>query len=1106
MADKRRRKTLNVFRHKHDAHPRPPSSTPESPVSNGSTTSPVDIDEKSLKGRSRMLQRGGPRPSVFGSLRSLHSLDEDEKSALTRSDSNGSFLHEEKDMGASTLLGTTVLLCGEIQTAAGNVFRKRNHFLVLTESHLVRFRSQSKAADMFPTVPQTVSRTTSRISVASYTEPPTATYQDITSGIPLEQIVAVYKLDDGRPFFTIEVSYMDDRSMRPSAMHLQLSDPNEAVLWTRTIRDASRKARDLRATALQQSTLVSIAAMVERDLDYDPDHFRLFKVALRSGAKSTGRGSTEDLTKLHSTICYLAIGLHKLHVLPLLKPAQRSSSTSLNELDSTSSYGVVMLTMIHAQLEEDAFQVTFKSPLKRPQTLYLASCDACEIAVALRQASEFLKPEWLRQSFVFDVPVELEDQTTSATLVQEDYNCFDRTLMAHCSAYEIDTSRIYYTVDHACEDAPRFQLLPTADGVSYSAIELLAVFRALRYNESFVTISFANIDLSCLRYLYDIHATDIDSFTTRSGIPTNLAGHNELPVLCQEVRGLALKSRRLRRFDFSGCFSSLSSGDEERDSCCIPEALVPLCKKSLTNVDWIVLSGNRLADSDINFLVDAASEKTCHLRAIELGECGLDIHDIDILLSTAAVQGNTMEVIDISGAQGRFTPEVFAQWIGAFDHIRRLNLTRVQKTTGVEPLIPSEVLMTWRLEALYLSQTTLNEQTVDSISEYLACARSEILRELHLNQCGLTGRDLAVFFRSMTRQRGIAREMHVSASENRLRQGISNVFTSIAQNCGPTSLTMRMLDFEKEHQFRELIEALTTNTTLRNLDVSRASLPYDASTETCEAIKTMFATNTTLVELDISGEPAHLDATRFGIGLNIALRGLEKNNTLRSLRIQHQSLGLQGVSTLAEMIEVNKSLLEIHCEHNDINLQSFTVLVNALEKNKMLQYLPTMNDDRLRSLGIVRRETETMDGGDSPRSPTNGHKIKRSFTGALTGKKGTHHRVVSTTSAKSAGSMHEQQVDTALSALNQRWDSQVARLQNYLYRNYCFANGIAWHEEAPRKSSDMRPDTAHSLSRVFDRVKLNGRQTTKDRSKSFDLDEKMNRSEQSDSVFQLPED
>ena len=71
--------------------------------------------------------------------------------------------------------------------------------------------------------------------------------------------------------------------------------------------------------------------------------------------------------------------------------------------------------------------------------------------------------------------------------------------------------------------------------------------------------------------------------------------------------------------------------------------------------------------------------------------------------------------------------------------------------------------------------------------------------------------------------------------------------------------------------------------------------------------------------------------------------------------------------------------------------------------------------------------------------------------------------------------MHEQQVDTALSALNQRWDSQVARLQNYLYRNYCFANGIAWHEEAPRKSSDMRPDTAHSLSRVFDRVKLNGR-------------------------------
>ncbi|KAI9878069.1 MAG: hypothetical protein M1823_007008, partial [Watsoniomyces obsoletus] len=221
-------------------------------------------------------------------------------------------------------------------------------------------------------------------------------------------------------------------------------------------------------------------------------------------------------------------------------------------------------------------------------------------------------------------------------------------------------------------------------------------------------------------------------------MPANLLGHHDLPVLSQELRGLALKNRRLRRIDFASAFPQLRQAEGNRDSCGVPEALVPLCKKALTNVDWIILNGVPLVDTDLNFLVDAASERSCHLRALEVGECGLSVHDVDVLLSTLAIQENTMEVINIAGVQGRFSPELFQQEIAAFSHIRRLNLTRVQKTAGPEPLIPPEVLMTWRLEALHLSQTTLNEQTIDSISAYLASHKSNILRELHLNQCGLS--------------------------------------------------------------------------------------------------------------------------------------------------------------------------------------------------------------------------------------------------------------------------------------------------------------------------------------------------------------------------------
>ena len=205
---------------------------------------------------------------------------------------------------------------------------------------------------------------------------------------------------------------------------------------------------------------------------------------------------------------------------------------------------------------------------------------------------------------------------------------------------------------------------------------------------------------------------------------------------------------------------------------------------------------------------------------------------------------------------------------------------------------------------------------------YLASGKSELLRELHVNQCNLTGKDLAIFFQSMTREARVVRNMHVSASENRLGVGISLLCKCIANDFGPASITMRMIDFEKDYQFRELVSAVATNTTIKSLDISQASLPYDASIETCEALKDMFALNSTLEELDISGDVSHLDATRFGIGLNVALTGLENNKALRLLRIEHQNLGLQGANTLAGVIEKNRILLENHCEHNDINLRA----------------------------------------------------------------------------------------------------------------------------------------------------------------------------------------
>ena len=1092
MSDKRRRKSLGIFSHSasHSDPPstakfevirkkhRPPSISTSTSIPEGPTSPLLDSaipdqydKPESPKARPRTLQKSA-RNSVMGSLRSLRSLDDEEK--LTHVDSKNSSLDEFEGIGGPInvrdLFGYTVLHFGEVQSTGG-VFRKRNQYLVLTETHLIRFRNHAKAVDAFPTIPAPLVRSsTSRShlpSAGSFQE----MHSEINFGIALDQIIAVYKLDDGKPYFTVEVSHLDEVSKRATCMQIQLNEPREADKWLVAIRSAASRLRLKHGFKPDTSTLEHVANLLDRDRDYDPDHFQMFPVVQRASHRTAGRSSSDDLTKLSSTVCYLTIGINKIHFVPLPRSSGRSSSTSLSELDAPLSFGTMTLTSVTLQAADDVFQLIFQVPLRGPFAMHLASAAASEIVLRIRCAAEYLRPEWIRQPFVFNVPKEVDDMMDPPTFPEEDFKCFDRTLMAYCAAYDVDPSRIRYTVDYECEDEPCFRLLPTTTP-PYEALELLAITRALRYNESFASLSFHEVKLNALRYLYDPFGVDLDGMSTRSGVHTKIQPHEELPILSQEVRALAVKSRRLRRLDFTNCITKpMNTSDQEGPICGILEALVPLCKKSLTNVDWIVLNGITLVDSDLDYLIDAASERACHLRALEIGDSGLSVHDMDLLLNTLVVHENTMEVINISGAQGRFSPEVFQRQIGYFPHIRQLNLTRVQKTAGPEPLIPPETLLTWRLETLYLSQTVVNQETVDSIAAYIHSPKSDTLRELHLDQCGISGKDLAIFFQSMTRKRGTARNLHVSASENRLKNGYGLLFESIGQNYSPTRLTARMIEFEREHHFRELVEAMTRNTTLKSLDISKASLPYDATEETCEALKTMFATNTCLEELDISGEHAHLDSARFGIGLNLALTGLKKNKSLKVLKIEHQTLGAQGAHTLAEVLDENQSLIEIHCANNEINLQSFTVLVNALQNNKTLLYMPTLDHDRQISMEKVKKEIKGKMEEES--SFGKGGALKRTFTGAMSvgGRSHPMHSLRHTNTLHSVAPYTDQDVTAALIALNEKWNSEVARMQRYLTRNHQLAKGLPW-DETKENSDYQRPDSTGSIGQLLEKVKL----------------------------------
>ena len=1046
------------------------------------------------------------RASVFGSLRSLQSLEDDDNKSVGRSKNSSE--NDEDASSARNLIGTMVLHHGEVQTTGG-MWRKKSQFLVLTNTHLVRFKNQRKAAEAFPSIPTSFERSStaqsrrqSITSIGSTHDMQLMVAGDSSVGIPLNTIIAVYMLDDGRPSGTVEVAFVDERTHKAAFVQMQTPEVQDLNLWMVGIRSAAELARMSDPLPFDQRSVEHVARMLEYERDYDPESFRMFRIIqmASSSGKSPTRSSSEDLTKLSPTGCYLALGSHKLHLLPLQpKPAIRGSVVSLSDMESTSSFGLMNLTSLSMEWGDDSLHLAFRIPLRKPFSIFLASVHSLEIAFWIRQRTEFLRPLWIKQPYDFVVPRDLDDDNNFPPVcLDEDYGCFDRTLVAYSASYDIDTSNIRYTIDMQCEDAPCFKLLPPASPKreKYSALELIAVLRALRYNESFRSISFNRVSLDALQGVRDIHGVDKDAQLSRGGSPVNIPGQEDLSVLSQEIRALALKSSWLQRLDFSYSLSRTPQSDTESHDpgCGIPEAIFPVCRRELTNVDWVVLNGIKLGDSDLDYLVDAASQRGSHMRALEVGNCGLSVHDVDLLLSTIVAQDATLEAIDISGVQGRLNPDVLQQYIGYFSQIRKINLSRISRTSGSDPLITADTLFHWRLEELSLSQTPVNAETVDAIATYLASGESHNLRVLRLDQCGLNGQDVAMFLHALYVD-GQPRDIHLHVNENRLDNGCSYLFDVIGQNMTPTHLSMKMIDFKKEEHFRQLVEALRNNRTLRFLDISKASLPYDAGPETCKSLQLMFEENDSLEDLDISGESAHLDVARFGIGLNLALTGLKKNKSLKVLRIEHQKLGLQGANTLASVLEENSCLREIFCENNDINLQSFTVLVNGLQRNRSLLSLSCMDRDRLQSLNKLRREIAGLKREVSYAQSSASTSIRRSLHAAMTvghaavGHKLSRNLPSSTTAnhrtatmsahaasvAANAPHVVDQDIDFVMQSLGRKWDAEAARLRRYLCRNYNVVNGLAEdndcvdHEDA---ESDGRPATAASLGTMLENLKF----------------------------------
>lgn len=1065
------------------------------------------------------LRSTGHRPSsVLGSLRSLRSNEDDQIIQTPKS--------AEAEISVSST--KTVLHHGEVQTS-GSMFRKKKEYLVLTETHIVRFKSQAKASEVFHSIPPSFGRSptirhSSSQSIGSAQD--AHSFGSDSSGdkegkIPLRQVVAIYAHEDGRPYFALEVCSLEEESNQASAMTLQFNQPEERDTWMSAIRSAASTMRSIDPRPISHYNANYIARTVEREGDYDPSQFQLYKVVQRSSHKIGGRSSTDDLSKIISVVCFLAIGIHKVHLIPLPKTSSRTSSPALSQ-SAHGAHGILTINAVKVSRHDDSVELTFRQPLKRTKTLHLASLASHDIALKIHSIEHFLRPECAHWLYKFNVPPEVEERvTTLAESNEEDHCSLDRTLTAYCIAYDVNPARIRYTINYECEDAPRFELMPIADPrrSEYNPIELLAVMRALRYNESFCSISFADICLDSLHGLFDGHGVEYVCVRTKRGTPLKLS-HAELSrasLLIQEVRALASTSKRLRRLDFSGCIrikppETLDDGEYRAKDvgCGIAEALFPLCRHQTTNIDWIALNGIVLSDSDLDYLVGAAVDRNCHFRALELSRCGLSDRSLGLVLDALRAHENTLEALDISGNSARLSPAVFDSQISVFGFIRRLDLSNLPRTSGSEPLLTTDTLLTWRLEELRLSGVGMNERTVDALASYLRSPKSSTLHELILDNAFLSGKDIATLMEAMSSNSEEARNLHLDISHNNIYREHDKLCAAFIAGHSPTHVTLRAMEYRDEGVLRHLLNALRQNHSTRSLDISRASLPTDASDELSVALERLFAENDTLEEIDISGEESRLETSKFGKGLNGALHGLKSNTMLKVIRVEFQKLGLPGASVLAEVLKENDVLREMHCANNEIPLSAFTDLVNALLNNTSLLYLPMMEEGRAMALRQTEKQVKQIrDEASAPANSPSSPMSKASSFGMRRGLASVKRNVSRSSHSPSFPSLNssstpplanatpksrvanssipasaplpqlsEQDVIAALRLVAESWDRQQYRLQQYLQRNWCILQGI----DVPLTIQDEdfeRPDSISvtSLAGVLEKVKIDSTPT-----------------------------
>lgn len=368
------------------------------------------------------------------------------------------------------------------------------------------------------------------------------------------------------------------------------------------------------------------------------------------------------------------------------------------------------------------------SPFAAEVRLDLASAHYRRIIEALTKVDRIIKPMWPQnlQQILFEVKGLPPPLTLSSG---DDHGGLVRSLRAYCCAFSVPLP--LWTIGWGTGSTATFRLLPSGSS-PYTALQILAVFRALRYNTYFKAVSFRDVDLSALSHKHE--QSDIIIVVSKTGREISEEHQIELsrlPLLGQEMHNLVFASESVRDFDFTNVLGTQDHLGRNASlqnqvtralqvSSEVFRPILMLLRHQGSIFNSICISHNPLSPAEVDDLgmkhAHSRSSRYANMlsanalvldhvaiRRLEVSRCGLGTAGLSKLWSGLAGQATRLEYLDTSDNQGKVHPDIICLTLSKLRALKTLKLAGNTSAHLDKPLLDQAAICRWKLEDLDLS-------------------------------------------------------------------------------------------------------------------------------------------------------------------------------------------------------------------------------------------------------------------------------------------------------------------------------------------------------------------------------------------------------------------